>query len=352
MKKLGVAVLGATGSVGQRFVQLLADHPWFELRALAASDRNAGRSYGEAVRWVQDAPLPPGVGKIELIAAHAPDTLRSELGVDIAFSALDAAVAGPIEAAFREAGCLVVTNAAPHRMDADVPLVVPEVNPGHLDLLVGRIARGAIVANPNCSTIGLVLALAPLARAFGVRRAHVVTLQALSGAGVPGVASMEILDNVVPFIAGEEEKLASETRKILGELEGRRLTPAEVVVSAQCNRVPVLDGHTECVSVELGTEVTGEEILAAWSEFRSEPQERSLPSAPERPVVYLDDPAAPQPRKHRDLGSGMTCSIGRLSPCPVLGWKFVCLSHNTLRGAAGGALLTAELAVARGLLLR
>ena len=344
-RKIPVAVLGATGSVGQRFVALLVEHPWFELVALAASEKNVGRPYGEAVRWVQASPLPERAAHLRLCAAIPPISAR------IVFSALDAEVAGPIETDFARAGAFVVSNAKSHRMDADVPLLVPEVNPDHLELVSGQAfpPGGAIVANPNCSTIGLVLALAPLERAFGVRRAHVVTMQAVSGAGLPGVAALEILDNLIPFIGGEEEKLASEPKKIFGKLRAGVIEPRELVLSAQCNRVNVLDGHTECVSLELSTQATRADILAAWRSYRAEPQERALPSAPLQPIHYLDEDAAPQPRRHRELDGGMATVIGRLAPCPVLGWRFVLLTHNTLRGAAKGAILCAELAVARGL---
>ncbi|MDA1264984.1 MAG: aspartate-semialdehyde dehydrogenase [Planctomycetota bacterium] len=341
--RIPCAVLGATGSVGQRFVTLLAEHPWFELTRLCASPRNVGKPYGEATRWVQACACPEAVATMELVPAEEPAD-----EVALVFSSMDREVAGPIEVAWANAGKLVVSNAASHRMDPDVPLVVPEVNPGHLALMDTQPYAGGILTNPNCSTIGLVLALAPLERAFGVKRLHVVTLQALSGAGVPGVSSMEAIDNLIPFIPTEEQKLATESAKILGTLEAGAITPAKLVLSAQCNRVAVLDGHTECVSIELGREATIEEVRAAWDEFRSEPQELGLPSAPEIPTRYLEAEDAPQPRRHRDLDKGMACVIGRLQPCPVLGWRFVCLSHNTLRGAAGGAVLLAELAVAQG----
>lgn len=341
-KRIPVAVLGATGSVGQRFVSLLDRHPWFELTTVAASAKNAGRPYGEAVRWDSARPLPAPAAALVLTNA------ASRVAEPLVFSALDAQVAGEIESACAAAGALVVSNAASHRMDRDVPLLVPEVNPGHLDLLQQQSWKGGLITNPNCSTIGLVLALAPLQRAFGVRRVHVVTMQALSGAGSAGVSAMAALDNLIPYIPGEEEKLATETARILGRLADGEVHPAPITVSAQCNRVAVLDGHTECVSVELNTPATRDQILAAWKEFRGPPQELNLPSAPTHPTLYLDAPDAPQPRLHRDLEAGMTCTLGRLQPCPVLGWRFICLSHNTLRGAAGGALLAAELAVARG----
>ena len=345
-ERIPVAVLGATGSVGQRFVSLLDRHPWFELTSVAASAKNAERPYGEAVRWDASRPLPAPAAALVLTEATSPVAER------LVFSALDTEVAGEIESACAAAGALVVSNAASHRMDRDVPLLVPEVNPDHLDLLLQQSWKGGLITNPNCSTIGLVLALAPLHRAFGgVRRVHVVTLQALSGAGSTGVSAMAALDNLIPYIPGEEEKLATETARILGRLTDGEVLPDPITVSAQCNRVAVLDGHTACVSVELNTPATRDQILAAWRDFRGPPQELDLPSAPVHPTLYLDAPDAPQPRLHRDLEGGMACTLGRLQPCPVLGWRFTCLSHNTLRGAAGGALLSAELAVARGDLL-
>lgn len=339
-----VAVLGATGTVGQRFIALLARHPWFRVSAVMASERSAGKRYADAVRWVQQAAMPADVAEMTLLPAEP--TL-----IPIAFSALDADVAGPIEVAFARSGSLVVSNAKSHRYDADVPLVVPEVNADHLGAArLQRFGHGAILTNPNCSTIGLVLALKPLHEAFGLRRVHVVTMQALSGAGLPGVASLEIVDNLIPFISGEEEKIERETRKILGRFDGSRFVDATFAVSASCNRVAVLDGHTESISVELERAASAEDMRAAWESFRGEPQRLELPSAPERPIHYHDRPDAPQPRLHRDLDKGMATSIGRLRPCSVLQHKFTALSHNTIRGAAGGALLVAELAVAQGLL--
>lgn len=346
--KIPVAVLGATGAVGQRFLTLLAGHPWFEVVRLTASDRSAGRPYNEAVTWVQTAPPPEAFAGLDVLPTEA----AAVAGCPLVFSALDARAAGPIEAELAAAGHLVVTNAGSHRMDPDVPLVVPEVNAEHLEIAAERIARGggAILANPNCSTIGLVLALKPLADAFGLERVHAVTMQAVSGAGLPGVPGMQVIDNVIPWIAGEEEKVERETRKILGRLEAGRFADHPVIVSAQCNRVPVVDGHTACVSVGLGRRATAAELRAAWEGFAGEPQRLALPSAPARPVHLLDAADAPQPRLHRDLDGGMAAAVGRLRPCPLLDFRFVTLSHNTVRGAAGGALLLAELAVARGLL--
>jgi len=341
--RIPVAVLGATGSVGQRFVSLLAAHPWFELVAMTASDRSAGKRYGDVVEWVLETPLPSAAARMVV------QQTEPVLGLPLVFSALDAAVAGEAETAFAAAGAVVVSNARSHRMDRDVPLVVPEVNPDHVELARRQtFSRGAILTNPNCSTIGLVLALKPLADAFGLRRVAVTTLQALSGAGLPGVPSMRAVDNVVPFIGGEEDKLEREPLKILGRLGPDGVEPAAIAISAQCTRVAVLDGHTECVSVETVEPVDPAAATAAWRAWASEPQRLGLPSAP-RPVVVVTEAAdRPQPRLDRSAGGGMAVTVGRVRPCPVLGLKFVTLSHNTVRGAAGGSILLAELAVARG----
>ena len=340
--RISVGLLGATGSVGQRMVALLADHPWFRLTTVAASERSAGKRYAEAVRWVLPTPMPQAAAGLIVQRAEA------DQEAPILFSALDADAAGPLEERHARAGHLVVSNAKSHRMDGDVPLLVPEVNAGHLDLL-GRqtFGRGAIVTNPNCSTIGLALVLHPLHRRFGVERALVVTLQAVSGAGMPGVSSLVALDNVIPFIGGEEEKLEAETLKILGTLGEGGIAPAPLVVSAQCNRVPVVDGHTLCVSVSLRGSPTLDDIRDAWETFEAEPQRLALPSAPPRPVIFVDGDDVPQPRLHRDAGRGMASTVGRLRHCALLGYKFVTVTHNTVRGAAGGAILCAELVVAQ-----
>lgn len=348
--KIPCSVLGATGAVGQRFVRLLEGHPWFELVKLCASPASAGLSYGEQVeRTGGDAPEAFRAHRLSTPDPHSDPT-------PLVFSALEAEVAGPLEQAFARAGSLVVSNASSHRMDPLVPLVVPEVNAEHLALLeLQRRERaypgvGGILTNPNCSTIGLTLALAPL-RELQPTRAHVVTMQALSGAGQSGPTAQQMVDNLLPYIAGEEEKLGSETRKIFGRLEGGTgIREAELVISAQCNRVGVIDGHTGCVSLELGRPASAAELIELWRNFRAQPQELRLPSAPTHPTLYLDAVDAPQPRRHRDLERGMASSIGRLQPCPLLDWRFVFLSHNTLRGAAGGALLLAELARAQGYL--
>jgi aspartate-semialdehyde dehydrogenase len=352
--RIPVGVLGATGTVGQRFVSLLADHPWFRVVAVTGSDRNVGKRYGEAVQWILPGDVPAEAAALTVLPT-APGLAGSDgAEIQMLFSALGSDVAGPAEAELRDAGHFVVSNASSHRMDPDVPLLVPEVNGDHLEMLRGRKNRGAIATNPNCSTIGLVLALRPLHDAFGIEAINVVTLQAVSGAGLPGVASLQILDNVIPYIPSEEEKLESETCKILGRLGGgvggsaAAIAPAAIAVSAQCNRVPVLDGHTCCVSVKLRELATPEQAAAALRGF-DPPGTRGLPSAPRPPIVVLDALDRPQPRLDRDRGRGMAVTVGRIRPCPVLHLRFVLLSHNTLRGAAGGALLVAEQAVAAGL---
>lgn len=343
--KIPVAVLGATGSVGQRFIALLANHPWFEIAALTASERSAGRPYGEAVQWMQETPLPAHIAAMEVLPTQPPLPCR------LVFSALDTATAGAIEGPMADAGHFVVSNASSHRMDPDVPLMVPEVNPEHLDLVRHQTWEngGALVTNPNCSTIGLVLALKPLVDTFGLEQVHVVTMQALSGAGVPGVSSMAAIDNLVPYIGNEEDKLETEPAKILGRLEGDRIATSDLTLSAQCNRVAVLDGHTECVSVLLARRASRQEVSDAFSNFTSLPQELRLPSAPRQPIHVTTQADRPQPRLDRNRDGGMAVTVGRLRPCPLFDYKFVALSHNTLRGAAGGSILVAELAVVRGL---
>ncbi len=343
--KIDVTVLGATGSVGQKFVELLQQHPWFRIASLGASDRSAGKSYGEAARWQGDAPLDSHVAQMP-VQACAPG-----LKGRIAFSGLDSSVAGEIEEEFAWAGYIVVSNARNHRMRGDVPLLVPEVNGDHAEIIKKqKYGRGAIVTNPNCSTVGLVMALKPLVDRFGVEALHVVTMQALSGAGYPGVSSLDILDNVIPHIGGEEEKMEIEPAKIFGKLQGDSFVPADMKISAQCNRVSVRDGHLECVSVKLKKRAAAEDIIAAWNEFRGVPQELGLPSAPRRPVTYFENRWYPQPRLHRNLEGGMAVSTGRLQECPLLDYKFNLLVHNTIRGAAGGALLNAELLLKKGLI--
>jgi aspartate-semialdehyde dehydrogenase len=334
--------------VGQRFVQMLERHPWFEISWLAASDRSEGRPYNEAVRWRLKTPIPAPVAEMRMSPA-GPDGAPK-----VVFAALDAAIAAQLEPRFAEAGCAVITNSSALRMQSDVPLVVPEVNADHIKLLECQAWRkksgGFVVTNPNCSAIGLVMALAPLQRPFGIEAVMAVTMQAVSGAGYPGVASLDILGNVIPYIPKEEEKMEEETRKLLGRLDGSSIVSADFAMSAQCNRVAVEDGHTESVSVKLKKKARPEEIVAAWNEFRAAPQELNLPSAPEQPVRYVELTDRPQPRFDVDCGAGMTATVGRLRPCGVLDWKFTVLSHNTIRGAAGAALLNAELLKARGYL--
>jgi aspartate-semialdehyde dehydrogenase len=344
--RVPVAVLGATGTVGQKFVRLLADHPWFEITALAASEQSAGRPYGEVVRWRETVPLPDRLGRMTIARAVPPLPAR------IVFSALDAEVAKEIEQGFAGAGALVVTNTRVHRMDPDVPLMIPEINADHLALVARQRARrgwsGAILANPNCSTAGLVLALAPLQRAFGVEKAFVATMQAVSGAGYPGVPSLDILGNVVPFIGGEEEKMERETCKILGALAADGVTPAPIGMSVHTNRVAVVDGHFEVVSVGLGRRATPDEAIAALREFRGSERVRSLPSSPANPVEVDLRPDRPQSRLDLERGGGMTVTVGRVRPCPILDLRLALLSHNTIRGAAGSAVQIAELLVAEG----
>jgi len=338
-RRFPVALYGATGVVGQRFLALLADHPWFDLVEVRASSESAGMSLGERL-----GESVPGALR-DLVLSDVED----DPGCRLVFSALSPAVAGERETRLCEAGHLVVTNAAPHRMDSDVPLMVPEVNPDHLELITDP-AGGAILANPNCSTTGLVLALAPLARAFGVKAVHAVTLQALSGMGGDAPALEEFAGSISPSIPGEEEKIEAETCRIFGVLEEGRIRPAELSVAATTNRVAVRDGHTACVSVAFTEPASREQLLEAWAGFRGAPQELGLPSAPERPVVWLEGDDAPRPDLHVDEQGGMAATVGRLRECPVLDWRFTTLSHNAVRGAAGGAVLLAELAVSRGLL--
>ena len=346
--KTPVGILGATGIVGQRFVQMLERHPWFEVAWLAASDRSEGRAYGEAARWRMKTHLPSRVAKMRVSPA------QPEGAPKVIFAALDASIAADLEPRFAEAGCAVVSNSSALRMKSDVPLVIPEVNPDHVKLLECQSWRkksnGFVVTNPNCSAIGLVLALAPLQQQFGIETVMAVTMQAVSGAGYPGVASLDILGNVIPYIAKEEEKMEEETLKLLGQLSGSQVVPAAFRMSAHCNRVAVEDGHTESVSIKLKKQPKAEEIIQAWTEFRSEPQKLQLPSAPPEPVRYLGSADRPQPRFDVDAGDGMTATVGRLRPCSVLDWKFTVLSHNTIRGAAGAALLNAELLKVQGYL--
>jgi len=345
-KKLPVGILGATGMVGQRFIQLLEHHPWFEVAWLAASDRSADKAYGEAVKWRMKTPLPGKVAEMKVSPAGPKGAPK------IIFAALDADIARELEPQFAETGSAVVSNSSAWRMHPNVPLVIPEVNPDHLSLIDGQTWRkqsgGFIVTNANCSAIGLVLALAPLHQKFGIEKIFVSTMQAVSGAGYPGVPSIDILGNVIPFIKNEEEKMEIETKKMLGALKGHEVELAPFGMTAHCNRVAVEDGHTESVSIAFKKKATAEQIIEAWTSFRALPQELKLPHAPAEPILYDTRTDRPQPRFDVDRGNGMSSTCGRLRPCGLLDWKFTVLSHNTIRGAAGAALLNAELLKVKG----
>ncbi len=347
MRKIEVGILGATGMVGQQFVNLLQNHPWFELTWAGASARSESKKYRDATSWRLNGVMPEAAAELtveECKPGNAPKLL---------FSATDASVATEIEQAFAQAGHVVVSNSRNHRMEEDVPLLVPEVNAEHLQLIPLQRERrgwnGQIVTNPNCSTVVLAMALGPL-KPFGITRVVVTTMQAISGAGYPGVASMDIVANVSPFIGGEEEKMQQETQKILGDFRGGRVEPLSARVSAHCNRVPVVDGHTVTVSVEFSSKPSEPELLQALGAFSGLPQERKLPSAPAHPVIYMPEANRPQPRRDAERERGMAVFVGRLRPCPVFDYKFVALGHNTVRGAAGAAILNAELMYTEGLL--
>jgi len=346
-KKFKAGVLGATGLVGQRLVSLLANHPWFELTEVAASERSATKRYEDAARWHLDAPIPERARHL-IVKQLAP-----ALDCDFLFSALDSSVAGPAEEEFARAGYPVVSNSKNHRMAADVPLLIPEVNAAHLDAIPVQqknhgYSSGFIVTNPNCSTAGLVLVLKPLADAFGLEKVFVVTMQAISGAGYPGVASLDIQNNVIPFISGEEEKMESEPQKLLGKWDGRRFIEAGLGLSAHCNRVSVVDGHMECVSLSLKKVASLHEVREVLRNFEVDAALAALPSAIRHPVVVLEEEARPQPRRDVNAGGGMASVVGRVRECPILDIKLTLLSHNLVRGAAGAAMLNAELLAARG----
>jgi aspartate-semialdehyde dehydrogenase len=348
-EKLRVGVLGATGTVGQRFVELLAGHSWFELTALTASEASAGRKYADACRWLLSSDIPAGVADM-VVRETAPT-----IDCDVVFSALPGDQAGPVEEAFATAGYGVFSNASAHRRDPDVPLLIPEVNPDHLALVATQQARrnweqGFIVTNPNCSAVMLTMALSPLHATFGLRSVLVSTMQGLSGAGYPGVPSLDALDNVIPFIGGEEEKLSYEPRKMLGKVHGGEVESAAFPISAHCNRVPAREGHLETVSIALQRSATPQEIIDVWRDWRPLPQQLGLPTAPQPPIVVRPEPDRPQTRLDRDAGQGMAVSVGRVRACDVLDIKFIVLGHNTLRGAAGASVLNAELMLAQGML--
>ena len=349
--KIRVGVLGATGAVGQRFVQMLEGHPWFELSVLCASQRNTGKRYADACNWLLRGDMPP----------HLRDCVLQEVapGIDcqLVFSALPSGPARTIEAELAAAGYIVCSNASAYRYEPDVPLLIPEVNPEHVGLIdLQRRQRGwpgFITTNPNCSTTHLVSALHPLHEAFGVKKVFVVTMQAVSGAGYTGVPSMDVIDNVIPFINAEEEKMESrEPQKLLGTFDGKAVQMADFVVSAHCNRVPVRNGHLAAVSVEFARRPSLEDVRRAWAEYKPLPQRMGLPSAPDEAILYREEADRPQPRMDRLAGSvpGMTTVVGRLRADPLLHVKFLALGHNTIRGAAGGSLLNAELLVSQGYL--
>lgn len=334
--------------VGQRFVQLLRDHPWFRIAALVGSERSAGRSYGEVCRWVMDDAFPEQLQ--EVVVQGIDDVLDTPL----VFSALPSTIAGAVEERLAAQGHIVCSNASSHRMDDDVPILIPEVNPHHLELLAvqrkRRGWRGAIVTNPNCTSTPIAMVFRPLLDAFGIGKAVVVSMQAVSGAGYPGMSAYDVTDNVIPLIVGEEPKVESEPQKILGTLQEDRILPAPFVISAHCNRVPVLEGHTLCISVALEREASLDEITTVLRQFRGIPQQLGLPTAPTHPLVVREEADRPQPRRDRGVEFDMATVIGRIRPCPVLSYRLVVLAHNTIRGAAGGALLNAELMYQQGMI--
>lgn len=348
MKKRRVGILGATGIVGQRLIHMLRKHPFFEVTALAASDKSEGKRFADACAWRIPFEMPPSVAGMTVQPCTPP------LNCDFVIASLPADAALEAEAAFAAAGYPVISNSSAYRMHADVPLLVPEVNPEHLQLIPAQkkrrgFERGFLLTNPNCSAMALILALAPLHQRFGLEAVMVTTMQALSGAGYPGVASLDITDNVIPFIKGEEEKLEMEPRKILGKLVQDEIQPAPFEISAQCNRVNVQDGHLESVRIKLARRASFEKVTEALVSFRGLPQELKLPTAPERPVLVRTEPDRPQPRLDRDVEKGMATVVGRLAKDSIFDYKFTLLSHNTIRGAAGAALLNAELLVVQNL---
>jgi aspartate-semialdehyde dehydrogenase len=348
--KRKVAILGATGAVGQRFIQLLTGHPWFQIEVLAASERSAGKKYKDACNWVMESNLPKEIAEMSVANADVASVEKAG-DVDLVFSSLPGDLAGPVESEFA-AFYPVFSKASAHRMEKDVPLLIPEINPDHADLIrlqqKARGWKGFITTDPNCSTIQLAITLKPLMQ-FGLRNVIVSTMQALSGAGYPGVPSLDIIDNVVPFISGEEEKMEAEALKILGTFNGKVVQNADFKLSASCNRVHVKDGHLESVFIKLEEDPSIDEIEAAFARFKGEPQKLKLPSAPEQPIVIRKEQNRPQPRFDRDTGHGMSVVVGRIRKDPIMTFKYMCLGHNTVRGGAGAGILSAELLVAKGL---
>jgi aspartate-semialdehyde dehydrogenase len=343
-EKIPVAILGATGQVGQKFVLLLRDHPYFRIHELVASQRSAGKKYSDVCTWKQTTPIPPEVASLTV-----KDT-DEKLSSPILFSGLDSSVAGPVEETYAKNGHHVISNSKNHRMDADVPIIIPEVNADHLQIITRQPYRGSIVTNANCAAMPLVLVLAPIHRTFGVEAVHITTMQAISGAGYPGVPSLDILGNVIPYIGEEEEKVERETVKMMGTYTGTAIEPAKFLVSAQCNRVAVFDGHMEAVSIKLSTKATPARIAEILRGFSGLPQELKLPSAPAQPVIVFEENDRPQPARDVWLNNGMSALVGRIRPCPLFDIKMIILGHNTIRGAAGAAVLNGETMLAKGYL--
>lgn len=348
MDKIPVGILGATGAVGQRFVQLLAEHPWFEITALTGSDRTSGGIYGEVCRWVLDEDPPESVRDMTVSSTEL------TLNARILFSALPSHIARELEPALAEAGYIVCSNASAYRQEPDVPLIIPEINADHIKLLenqkTNRRWDGLIVTSPNCTTTGLAMSLHPLHQAFGVGQVFVTSMQAVSGAGYPGVPYLDIVDNIIPYISGEEDKLQSETRLLLGGIEGGKRQPAEFLISAQTNRVPVVDGHTLSIALKLNRKASLEDVLRVYNDYRGQQDVQNLPSTPQVPVLVRTEPNRPQPRRDRDSAAGMSVTVGRIRPCPILDYRMVSVVHNTLRGAASGSIFNAELLVSKGYL--
>lgn len=343
-RKIPVAILGATGTVGQKFIVLLQNHPWFEITELVASPRSAGKTYKEACAWKQDIPVPAYLqDKIVMVSG-------GELKSRILFSGMDASVAGPLEEEYAEQGHIVISNAKNHRTDADVPIIIPEVNPDHFEITKKQKYKGAIITNSNCVVMPAAMVLAPLMKEFGIEWVQLTSMQAISGAGYPGVASYDIIGNVVPFIGGEEPKVETEAQKILGTIDGNTIKSADFIVSAQCNRVPVIDGHTENLSIKFKKKPTPEEVKKVLQEWKAMPQEKDLPSAPERPIIVFEEENRPQPARDIWLEGGMATCVGRIRECPIGDIKMVVMGHNTVRGAAGAAILNAEAYVSLGYL--
>lgn len=343
-RKIPVALLGATGTVGQKFIVLLQNHPWFEIKELVASPRSAGKTYKDACAWKQDIPIPEYLrNKIVVVSG---DALKSR----ILFSGMDASVAGPLEEDYAAKGHVVISNAKNHRMDPDVPIIIPEVNPDHFKITRRQKYKGAIVTNSNCVVMPMTMVLAPLQEAFGIEWVQLTSMQAISGAGYPGVSSYDIIGNVVPFIGGEEPKVEIESQKILGTIEGDTIKPADFIVSAQCNRVPVIDGHTENLSIKFRKKPTPEEVKRILREWKAMPQKKKLPSAPSSPIIVFEDDNRPQPARDSWLEGGMATCVGRIRECPIGDIKMVVMGHNTVRGAAGATILNAEAYISLGYL--